>query len=80
MDLGSAINENRIHTHLLPNEVYITKDYPISKEMKDGLEKLGHVMVMSELGVAVQAVYRDKAGGTMSAMSGPRKEGISSGF
>jgi len=80
MDLGDAIGENRVHTHLLPNDVYINKNAPIKQFMKDGLIKLGHKVVESNLGVAIQAIYREGAGKSIYAKSDPRKGGVSEGI
>ncbi|XP_065663083.1 glutathione hydrolase 1 proenzyme [Hydra vulgaris] len=80
MELGEAIVEERVHTHLSPNEVYITEKYPISQAMQDGLKKLGHKLTTSTLWVAVQAVYRKAAGEQISAKSDPRKGGFPDGY
>ena len=80
MELGEAVTEERVHTHLSPNEVYITSNYPISQNMQNGLKKLGHKLLPSNLWVAVQAIYRKAAGKIISAKSDPRKGGVPDGY
>ncbi|XP_057307500.1 glutathione hydrolase 1 proenzyme-like [Hydractinia symbiolongicarpus] len=80
MDLDKAISEYRIHTHLLPYEVYVNKQFKISDALIDGLKKLNHKIVESSNWAAVQSVYRKNKDGIVEAVSDPRKGGIPDGY
>jgi len=79
-ELGKAVTDPRIHTHLLPYEVYITEPFPLAMKLQDGLKKLGHTLLFSNYWSAVQAIYREKKGEDIYAKSDPRKGGVPSGY
>ena len=79
-NLGKAVNDPRVHTQLLPYQVYINNPYTISRALQDGLKKLGHKLVRSRFWSAVQAIYKDTENNIIYAMSDPRKGGLPAGY
>ena len=80
MELGKAVSENRLHTHLLPYKVYWSTLFPIKKSIRDGMEKLKHVLEGLTNDCVVQAIYRSKKGASIAAKSDPRKGGRPAGY
>lgn len=80
MDLGKAVSDPRIHTHLLPYKVYVNKVHKQPQYLLDGLKDFGHDIELSNLASAVQTVYREKKDSDIYAVSDPRKGGKPAGY
>lgn len=80
MDLDEAVDTPRVHTHLLPYEVYVYNKFKIPETLKKGLQDLGHKLVYSDHRCVVQAIYRKEINGTIYAVSDPRKGGVPAGM
>ena len=80
-DLSKAVNEPRLHSHLVPDQRVFyenNKDYRIDKYVIEGLEQRGHNITGSDLFAVVQAISREP-GGKIYAKSDPRKYGAPAG-
>ena len=79
-DLSKAVNEPRLHSHLVPDQrVYYENDEPIDEDVIEGLTQLGHNVTGSDLFAVVQAISRREPGGKIYAKSDPRKYGAPAG-
>ena len=79
-NLGKAVKDPRVHTQLIPYQVYINNAYNISEALYVGLKKLGHKLFPSNSWSAVQAIYKDTKNNIIYAMSDPRKGGLPAGY
>ena len=80
-DLSKAVNEPRLHSHLVPDQRVFyenNKDYRIDKYVIEGLAQRGHNITGSDLFAVVQAISREP-GGKIYAKSDPRKYGAPAG-
>ena len=78
--MDKAVSDPRIHTHLLPYQIYINDQFRISKALEEGLKKLGHTVVTSNYWAAVQAIYKDYKENKIYAKSDSRKGGEPAGY
>ena len=71
--LDKAVSDPRVHTQLLPYQISINDQFRISRELEEGLKKLGHKVVTEKYWAAVQAIYNDYMEKKIHAKSDPRK-------
>ena len=84
--LSDAVDKPRLHTQLAPDQNVSYEKIPfdtsgkyyMSREILEGLEKLGHNVTGVEFFAVVQAVFRDPEEGIF-AKSDPRKHGAPAG-
>ena len=83
-DLSQAVNQPRVHNHLVPNNtVMIEKipsetQYTLPEHIQSGLRARGHEIEYNKYYATVQAIYRTDT--KIYAKSDPRKHGSPAGF
>ncbi|XP_020894577.1 glutathione hydrolase 1 proenzyme isoform X2 [Exaiptasia diaphana] len=77
--LSQSVTDPRIHHQLMPMYIRVDRDYPISQEIIDGLERLGHDVRKISGFAVVQATAKDKDG-LLFGKSDPRKGGWAAGY
>ena len=78
MTLSESVTDPRVHHQLMPMYVRVDKDFPIKKDIQDGLRRLGHDVQAKSGSAVVQAVAKDKDG-TIWGKSDPRKSAWAAG-
>ena len=76
MNVEEAVSAPRFHHQWSPNKIFIEKEMPL--DVRENLERKGHVLTMGEAENAVQAiVIKD---GEITGASDPRKGGFPEGY
>ncbi|XP_065834444.1 glutathione hydrolase 1 proenzyme-like [Oscarella lobularis] len=76
--LQDAIDKPRFHHHFLPNHVTVQSDFPAS--WREGLERRGHRVEVSNLTAVIQAIVRDAESKKLIAACDCRKQGQPEGY